>query len=122
MPGGGSNIPVPDVTIAMAVDQAGNAYFAGHGTSGFPVTQNHLQSSGPIVAGKLDPTGSTLLYGTYLGGTGLDSVSGIALDSAGSAYITGTTNSKNFPGTPGTFHTSFAPDDPTPFLFNTHTP
>src|ERR1700694_5970582 len=67
---------VASSSIAMAVYQAGNAYFATHATSGFPVTRNPLQTSGPIAVGKLDPTGSTLLYATYLGGSGPDTVSG----------------------------------------------
>lgn len=97
---------VASSNVAMAVDQAGNAYFAGHGTAGFPVTRNPLQASGPIAVGKLDPTGSTLLYGTYLGGTGSDSVSGIALDSTGDAYLTGSTSSQDFPVTQGALQTS----------------
>jgi uncharacterized protein (TIGR03437 family) len=97
---------VASSSIAMAVDQAGNAYFATRGTSGFPVTRNPLQASGPVAVGKLDPTGSTLLYATYLGGSGPDSVSAIALDAAGNAYITGSTSSPDFPVTPGALQTS----------------
>jgi uncharacterized protein (TIGR03437 family) len=103
---GGPNIPVSSVNIAMTVDMAGNAYFASHGTPGFPATQNRLQASGPIAVGKLDPTGSTLLYATYFGGSGSDSVSGIALDSTGNAYITGGTSSLDFPVTPRALQSS----------------
>src|SRR5206468_1477556 len=48
---------------------------------------------------KLDPTGSALVYSTYLGGTGLfiEGASGIAVDGAGNAYVTGTTSSRDFP-------------------------
>jgi hypothetical protein len=45
---------------------------------------------------KLNPTGSTLLYSTYLGGSGSDSGRGIAVD-AGRAYVTGSTTSTDFP-------------------------
>jgi uncharacterized protein (TIGR03437 family) len=76
-----------------------------------PAFRSHrtpLQMAGPIAVGKLDPTGSTLLYGTYLGGTGSDSVSGIALDSSGNAYITGGTGSQDFPVTPGALQTTLS--------------
>jgi hypothetical protein len=54
---------------------------------------------------KLDATGSALLFSTYLGGSGdfLESGADIAVDAAGSAYVTGTTNSSDFPATPGAF-------------------
>ena len=56
---------------------------------------------------KLDPTGSALVYSTYLGGSGGDEGSGIAIDSAGNAYGTGHTSSPDFPTTAGAFQTSF---------------
>ena len=46
---------------------------------------------------KIDPTGSALVYSTYLGGNGSDVAEGIAVDSSGNAYVTGSTNSTNFP-------------------------
>ena len=46
---------------------------------------------------KLSPAGNALLYSTYLGGSGTDWGHGIALDGAGSAYVTGYTTSTNFP-------------------------
>jgi hypothetical protein len=48
---------------------------------------------------KLNPDGTALVYGTYLGGYGDDAAFGIAVDSAGQAYITGVADSTNFPGT-----------------------
>jgi len=56
---------------------------------------------------KLNPGGSALVYSTYLGGSGADVGIGIAVDSAGSAYVTGTTTSANFPTTSGAFQTTF---------------
>ena len=50
---------------------------------------------------KLNPTGTALVYSTYLGGTGDDAGSGIAVDSAGNAYVTGSTDSTDFPTTAG---------------------
>ena len=52
---------------------------------------------------KINASGSALVYSTYLGGIGVDEASGIAVDSSGSAYVTGTTFSTNFPTTPGAF-------------------
>ena len=49
-----------------------------------------------------------LIYSTYLGGSGGDGGSGIAVDSSGNAYITGTTSSTDFPITPGAFQTNYA--------------
>ena len=86
---------------AIAVDAAGNAYFAGNTTSTDLRTENALQ---PGMAGapdafvaKLNAAGSALVYCTYLGGSGIDRAFGIAVDSEGSAYVTGRTQSPNFP-------------------------
>ena len=56
---------------------------------------------------KLDASGAALVYSTYLGGSGGDYGYGIALDGAGSAYVTGRTDSADFPTTPGAFDTTF---------------
>src|SRR5208282_5380506 len=86
----------------IAVDSSGNAYVTG-GTSStdFP-TANPLQatnnaSHGTSFVAKLNAAGSALAYSTYLGGSGADEGNGIAADSAGNAYITGDTQSTNFP-------------------------
>jgi uncharacterized protein (TIGR03437 family) len=106
MPGGSPNVPPGGVTMSMAVDSAGNAYFVAEGTSGFPITSNAIQSSGPMVVGKLDPTGQTLLYATYFAG----SPGGIAVDSSGNAYLTGSANSSDFPVTKGALQTTLTPN------------
>jgi hypothetical protein len=94
---GGNDV---DVGFGIAVDSAGNAYVTGYtGSNNFP-TANPLQpTNGGIDAfvTKLDATGSMLLYSTYLGGSDGDYGYGIALDGAGSAYVTGVTLSTNFP-------------------------
>ncbi|HET6464331.1 MAG TPA: SBBP repeat-containing protein, partial [Nitrospiria bacterium] len=89
------------VAGSIAVDAAGDAYVTGVTASAdFPVTANAYQSSnqGGVDAfvTKLDPTGSHLLYSTYLGGNGNDTGRSIAIDASGRAYVTGETTSTNF--------------------------
>jgi hypothetical protein len=100
---------------AIAVDAAGNAYVTGHTEStDFPTTAGAFQTTfggGPFNGGdafvtKLNATGSALVYSTYLGGSGGDSGRGIAVDTAGNAYVTGYTASTNFPTTAGAFQTT----------------
>jgi uncharacterized protein (TIGR03437 family) len=85
---------------AIAVDGAGSAYVTGTTTStNFP-TQSAYQATfqgGDAFVTKLTPAGNALVYSTYLGGSGVDVGHGIAVDAAGSAYVTGTTWSTNFP-------------------------
>ncbi|MBI4491031.1 MAG: SBBP repeat-containing protein, partial [Deltaproteobacteria bacterium] len=89
-----------DAGMGIAVDSTGNAYVTGYTDSvNFP-TLNAVQ--GPqggtdAFVTKVSPNGSALLYSTYLGGSGNDVGSGIAVDSAGNAYVTGSTDSTNFP-------------------------
>src|SRR5216683_1132112 len=86
---------------AIAVDASGNAYVTGETSStNFPTKNPSQSASGggaDVFVAKLDPTGSTLVYSTYLGGSGGESGNGIAVDASGDAYITGFTNSANFP-------------------------
>lgn len=90
--------------MGIAVDSAGNAYITGiTESSNFPVTAGAFQSAyggnTDAFVAKLNPAGNTLVYSTYLGGSSTDNGYGIALDSAGNAYIAGNTNSSNFPVT-----------------------
>ncbi|MCG7337035.1 SBBP repeat-containing protein [Sporosarcina sp. ACRSM] len=101
-----------DQGSGIAVDNAGNAYITGYTTStNFPTTSAAFQTSnngpGNAFVTKLNPTGSALVYSTYLGGTNLDQGLSIALDSTGSAYITGVTRSMDFPITPTAFQSTF---------------
>jgi uncharacterized protein (TIGR03437 family) len=91
----------PDEGHGIAVDVQGNAYITGNaGSIDFPV-KNAIQAtqggSGDAFLAKLNATGSALIYSTYLGGNAADTASAVAVDSAGSAYITGTTFSTDFP-------------------------
>ena len=102
-----------DAGFSIAVDVSGNAYVAGYAVStNFPTTPGVFQStlSGPIDAfvTKLNPTGSGLVYSTYLGGSNNDEAFGIGVDAAGNAYVAGATDSTNFPTTPGAFQTTLS--------------
>jgi hypothetical protein len=102
-----------DFGYAIAVDGSGNAYITGRTGSGlFPTTTGAFDTTKKgnfaCFVSKLNPTGSALVYSTYLGGAGGSSEAvDIAIDNAGNAYITGDTNSSEFPTTPGAFDTSF---------------
>jgi hypothetical protein len=107
----------PDFIQAMAIDAAGNAYVTGETkSSDFPTTPGAFDPTfhGGLYdafAAKLSSDGSSLLYGTYLGGSGSDAGEAIALDGAGDAYVNGTTDSADFPTTPGAFQAAFRGDD-----------
>jgi hypothetical protein len=133
-----------DYGTGIAVDSAGNAYVTGMADSrNFPVTTGAYQTvnnaasydvfnSTEVVTvanafvTKLNPTGTALIYSTYLGGSGIrfpnaqapapgyteapyaytgDYASGIAVDGSGNAYVTGLANSTDFPVTAGAFQT-----------------
>ena len=95
---GGSN---HDGGFGIAVDGAGNAYVIGQTSSADFPTMNPLQpnsgGNGDAFVTKINPNGSALVYSTYLGGSGADIGAGIAVDGAGNAYVTGQTNSTDFP-------------------------
>ena len=95
---GGNGGDVGDVGNAIAVDSAGNAYVAGVAAStNFPTTGKAMQpadhGNDDAFVAKLNPGGTAYVYSTYLGGGGQDIAYGIALDSAGEAYVTGQTGS-----------------------------
>ncbi len=97
----------------IAVDSSGNAYVTGSTTaSDFPITGGAYQTScgfdssgscGNAFVAKLGPSGSTLIYATFLGGSGGtdDAGTSIAVDQSGNAYVAGSAGSAKFPTTPG---------------------
>jgi hypothetical protein len=112
-----------DYGAGIAINAGGNAYVAGSARSkDFPVTAGVVQGVNKSAANnesnawvaEINPTGTALVYSTYLGGSGsplytqfidLDTATGIAIDSAGDAYLTGFTISTDFPITSGAFQT-----------------
>jgi len=104
-----------DYPAGVAVDSGFDVIVAGTtSSSNFPThgTNTAFQAT-PLSGGKhvfvskLDPTGKTLLYSTYLSGNGVDLAAGLALDPGGNAYVTGTTTSNEvdqvFPSTVGSY-------------------
>jgi hypothetical protein len=115
--GGGGN----DIGFGIAVDSIGAAYVSGGTRSAnFPTTPGAFQTTfgggppctsstcGDAFVTKLNPTGSALVYSTYLGGFGADFSFAIAIDASGNAYVTGGTFSNNFPTTSGAFQRTIA--------------
>ncbi|HEX4950118.1 MAG TPA: SBBP repeat-containing protein [Blastocatellia bacterium] len=102
---GGSDV---DEGHAIAANWTG-IYIAGHtGSSDFPTTSGVAQRNlccarsvdlQDAFVVKLSPDGTQLIYATYLGGTETEQTAGIAVDDVGNAYVTGKTESTNFPTT-----------------------
>lgn len=95
----------------VAIDASGNAYLTGTTQdTDFPTTPGAYRTNAVTKASgyynsafiaKLNPAGTALVYSTYLGGSQWDTGLAIAVDSAGEAYVGGSTNSSDFPVTPG---------------------
>jgi len=100
-----------DYGEAIAVDGSGAAYVTGWTYStDFPVTPGAFDTTyngyDDAFVAKLAPAGSALAYATFLGGSSYELGTGIAVDGGGAAYVTGYTNSPDFPATPGAFDTT----------------
>jgi beta-propeller repeat-containing protein/centrosomal CEP192-like protein/HYDIN/CFA65/VesB family protein len=104
-----------DQSLGIAIDKSGNAYITGNTAStDFPGAVNGFQPNlrglqNAFVA-KLSSGGKSLSYGAYVGGTGTDGGTSIAVDAGGNAYVAGSTTSQNFPILP----------DPTKVVQGTH--
>src|SRR5439155_24404403 len=103
---GGSNL---EVVHARALDAQGAVTVAGMTRSAdFPTTPGSFHTTfrgHDAFVTKLSPTGSSLVYSTFLGG-GYDEAMGLALDAQGGAIVAGWTGSSIFPTTPGAFDTT----------------
>jgi Beta-propeller repeat len=101
--GSGGFAGLPEAGQAIALDIAGNIYVAGTtSSSNFPVTASALQPT--FAGGNVDgfltqyaPGGQRMNYSSFLGGSGLDLINGIAADSFGYVSVTGQTSSIDFP-------------------------
>jgi hypothetical protein len=95
---GGSN---SDQARAVAIDHLGNIVLAGHtGSRDFPTQdplQDRLRSAGAGFVTKLDPTGTSLLFSTYLGGSKGTIATDVAVDAVGNIYVVGMTQAPDFP-------------------------
>ncbi|MGA8108661.1 MAG: SBBP repeat-containing protein [Acidobacteriaceae bacterium] len=100
---------------AIAVDGSGDAYVAGWSGAGFPVTAGAYQSTDRAAGNsgtnsfvtELNPSGTALVYSTYLGGSwGQDQINAIAVDSLANAYVAGSALSEDFPATTGAYQTT----------------
>ena len=103
---------VLDSGSGLAIDGEGNAYIAGGtGSPDFPTTPGAfditLDGAGDAFVTKINAVGSDLIYSTFLGGIGFDHAADIAVDADGTAWITGTTNSEDFPVTTDGFDLAF---------------
>ncbi|MEA3214838.1 MAG: hypothetical protein QOJ19_994 [Acidimicrobiia bacterium] len=99
-----------DTGEGIAVNSAGNAFVTGTTQSpDYPTTAGTFRRTGAaqnfadVFVTKLNPAGSALVYSTFVGGSDMEFGHGLAIDSAGNAYVTGTTKSSNFPTTAGAF-------------------
>src|SRR5262245_17289624 len=118
-PGAGTisySVLIPGTTggavAGIAVDDQGSAYIAGTTVSrDFPATAGAFQaafapnSAQSVYVIKLDQAGSSISYATLLGGGAIQAATSLAVDGSGKIYVTGTTNSPDFPTTPGAFQT-----------------
>jgi hypothetical protein len=100
-----------DGAASIAIDGIGNVYITGQTLStDFSITSGVLQTTNggdfDVFVTKLNSTGTTLIYSTYIGGTSDELAYGIAVDNSGNTYITGTTGSSNYDITPGAFQTT----------------
>jgi hypothetical protein len=96
----------------ITVDESGQAFFTGYTeSSGFPTTAGAFDVTfngvSDVVIVHLNAEGTDLLYSTFAGGSSIEIGYDIAVDPAGSAYLTGQTMSQNFPITPGAFSTLY---------------
>jgi len=101
-----------DSALDFKIDDNGNAYLTGYvASSDFPVTsgaydETFNEGGQDSYLLKLNSLGNGIIYSTYIGGTGSDTGYGVDLDPSGNVYVTGETNSTDFPTTSGAYNES----------------
>ncbi|MCU1265734.1 MAG: hypothetical protein JWM21_2052 [Acidobacteria bacterium] len=111
-----------DLGRSIAVDGSNNIYVTGAANStDFPLKNAAFGNAGlaDIFVTKIDATGTSVIYSTYIGGGGLDQGSSIAVDNSGNAYVVGRVDSTSmdFPTTPGSFAGTYRGGDFDAVLF-----
>ncbi len=100
-----------DSATSIAIDGSGNAFITGGTTSSnFPTSNPEQKATGggsDVFVTEMNPSGGSLVYSTYIGGSNFDKGTSIAIDSSGNAYVTGYTSSANFPTTSKAFSTTY---------------
>jgi hypothetical protein len=106
-----------EIAAGIKVDTSAPPYVVGTTQSpDFPTTAGAFRRTGAtsnsleVFVSKVNPTGTALVYSTFIGGSNFDWGRGIAIDAAGNAYVTGQTKSSNFPTTAGAFDRTFNVD------------
>jgi hypothetical protein len=97
--------------MGIALDASGNAYITGYAQAGYDVTTGAFQTSygggsSDVFVTKINTSGTSLLYSTYIGGDSTEFAYTIAVDNSGNAYITGNTESPNYDVTTGAIQTT----------------
>ncbi len=107
---GGAN---DDYAFGIDLDLSGNMFVSGHTSStDFPTTsgaydQTYSGGTNDVIAVKLNSSGTALIYSTFIGGTADDVANKIVADDIGEAYLTGSTESSNYPVTSGAYDESY---------------
>lgn len=113
-----------DWAVGIAVDSSGKAWVTGATlSSDFPVSADAAQKTyagtngveafptGDAWIAQLDAAGASMVYGTYMGGKGDEYATSVTLDSAGNAYVTGSTRSSDFPTTANALQKAYGGTD-----------
>jgi hypothetical protein len=101
-----------DSIAAVALGPDGSIYLTGQSASTklFGVSTGIPAGSGKVLITRLAPGGVGVVYAALIGGSGSDQGTGIAVDASGAAYVTGNSDSSNFPTTSGAFQSAAAQD------------
>ncbi|MCX6896976.1 MAG: Ig-like domain-containing protein, partial [Verrucomicrobia bacterium] len=104
--------PTDDQILGLALDSSGNVVVAGWSAGTMPVTAGAAQTTKPAsdngFVAKLNNDLTTLVYCTYVGGSSDDYLTAVGVESSGCAYVTGYSDSNNYPTTAGAFSRTLA--------------